>query len=76
MKNGGNMPDIIDDANIIVEEESAQRLMEIREKLLSGAGLEECEDCGEPIPEGRRQVVPGCTRCVSCQTNFEKKKKS
>lgn len=26
-----------------------------------------CIDCGEPIPELRRQVVPGCTRCVDCQ---------
>lgn len=27
-----------------------------------------CEDCGEPIPEARRAAIPGCTRCVACQT--------
>lgn len=33
--------------------------------------LEECEDCGEPIPEARQKAVPGCTRCVECQSEFE-----
>ncbi|SAY50899.1 TraR/DksA family transcriptional regulator [Neisseria weaveri] len=31
----------------------------------------ECDDCGDPIPEARRQAVPGCTRCVLCQAYFE-----
>lgn len=31
----------------------------------------ECDDCGDPIPEARRQAVPGCTRCVYCQEYFE-----
>ncbi|MFH1027690.1 MAG: TraR/DksA C4-type zinc finger protein [Pseudomonadota bacterium] len=31
-----------------------------------------CEDCGEQIPEGRRRAIPGCKRCMSCQTEFEK----
>nr|WP_314269802.1 TraR/DksA C4-type zinc finger protein [uncultured Kingella sp.] len=26
----------------------------------------ECEECGEPIPEARRQAVI-CTLCVECQ---------
>lgn len=30
-----------------------------------------CEDCGEEIPEARRRAVPGCTRCIVCQTEFE-----
>ena len=31
----------------------------------------ECVVCGEEIPERRRQAVPGCTRCVSCQELLE-----
>jgi phage/conjugal plasmid C-4 type zinc finger TraR family protein len=31
----------------------------------------ECIDCGEEIPEARRLAVPGCTRCVECQADFE-----
>lgn len=26
-----------------------------------------CADCGGDIPERRRDVVPGCQYCVSCQ---------
>lgn len=31
-----------------------------------------CEDCGEEIPEKRREAVPGCTRCVKCQEEAER----
>lgn len=31
----------------------------------------DCLGCGEEIPEKRRQAVPGCTRCISCQEDFE-----
>ena len=31
----------------------------------------ECIDCGDPIPERRRQAVPGCKRCVDCQELLE-----
>ena len=37
----------------------------------NGVSNYECDDCGEPIPEARRQAVPGCTRCVYCQEYFE-----
>ena len=30
----------------------------------------EC-DCGALIPEARRWAVPGCQRCVKCQSIFE-----
>ncbi len=26
-----------------------------------------CADCGESIPETRREAIPGCTRCAACQ---------
>ena len=31
----------------------------------------ECQDCGGPIPEARRFAVPGCQRCVKCQSAQE-----
>ncbi|MFH2064971.1 MAG: TraR/DksA C4-type zinc finger protein [Pseudomonadota bacterium] len=31
-----------------------------------------CIDCGDEIPEKRRENEPGCTRCVPCQTKFER----
>ncbi|MGE4195323.1 MAG: TraR/DksA C4-type zinc finger protein [Pseudodesulfovibrio sp.] len=26
-----------------------------------------CEECGDPIPEARRQAVPGVSLCLECQ---------
>jgi phage/conjugal plasmid C-4 type zinc finger TraR family protein len=30
-----------------------------------------CIDCEEPIPEARRRAMPGCQRCIGCQTLHE-----
>lgn len=32
-----------------------------------GEGAEHCEECGDPIPEARRQAIPGVRLCVACQ---------
>lgn len=37
----------------------------------TGPSLEHCDECGEEIPEARR-ALGGMTRCVPCQTTFEK----
>lgn len=39
-----------------------------------GLSLEICEGCEEEIPEERREKQPGCTRCVACQSVFERLK--
>lgn len=36
-----------------------------------GESLENCEDCDERIPQERRDLVPGCRRCVPCQVRAE-----
>ena len=38
-----------------------------RSRMPKGQGLNHCEDCGEAIPEARRQAVPGVRRCIDCQ---------
>jgi phage/conjugal plasmid C-4 type zinc finger TraR family protein len=40
----------------------------------SQPSLEECEDCGEDIPDERRKIALGCTRCIHCQALYERKK--
>ncbi len=37
--------------------------------------LEECEDCGDDIPEARRIAIKGVTRCIHCQELFERRQK-
>ncbi len=40
----------------------------------SGPARRECIDCEELIPEPRREAAPHCTRCIDCQTIFEKER--
>ena len=35
----------------------------------------ECADCGEEIPQERRQALPGIQFCVACQARREKGKR-
>jgi phage/conjugal plasmid C-4 type zinc finger TraR family protein len=34
----------------------------------------ECIDCGEEIPEARRQMIKGVQRCVFCQALYERRR--
>ncbi|HHC4427402.1 TPA: TraR/DksA C4-type zinc finger protein, partial [Klebsiella pneumoniae] len=31
-----------------------------------------CRVCGKPIPEKRRQALPGVTTCTECQEKLER----
>ena len=42
-------------------------------KQAQNPSLEECEECGEPIPEARRLLIPGVTMCVYCKALQERK---
>ncbi|WP_413164764.1 TraR/DksA family transcriptional regulator [Aeromonas salmonicida] len=33
----------------------------------------QCEECDDPIPEERRQRVPGVRKCVPCQSRAERR---
>ncbi len=50
-----------------IDQSVADAVEHARQALAGGVGRTDCEDCGEPIPEARRQAVPGVRRCVSCQ---------
>ena len=38
-----------------------------RRQLPRGESLTHCEECGAPIPRGRRIAMPGVRLCVGCQ---------
>lgn len=42
-----------------------------RAKLGNGPSLTHCSECGEEIPEKRRQVIKGCKYCVTCQELYD-----
>jgi phage/conjugal plasmid C-4 type zinc finger TraR family protein len=62
-----------DRGNISADRFQKEALARQLNRSAQGESLTECEDCGEPIPEGRRKAVPGCVRCVICETKFERK---
>jgi phage/conjugal plasmid C-4 type zinc finger TraR family protein len=39
-----------------------------RARLPQGESAHECVECGDDIPERRRQALPGVQTCVACQT--------
>ncbi|MCZ7893335.1 TraR/DksA C4-type zinc finger protein [Agrobacterium salinitolerans] len=41
-------------------------------RALRAPGTLECEDCGNDIARERRIALPSATRCIVCQTKFEK----
>ena len=48
-------------------------IAKIQSRLPTGPSADECEDCGDEIPENRKIAVPGCSRCIHCQSVFERK---
>jgi phage/conjugal plasmid C-4 type zinc finger TraR family protein len=47
----------------------ARRVVILQDTFSSG----DCQDCDEPIPEARRAILPGATRCTRCQFIFDQK---
>jgi phage/conjugal plasmid C-4 type zinc finger TraR family protein len=45
----------------------ADAVEKARSRMPSGESLSECEECDKPIPEARRQAIPGVRLCVACQ---------
>ena len=44
----------------------------VRQALPQGESLHECEECGEAIPEARRQAMAGVRLCINCQAEQDK----
>lgn len=67
------MADILDvtQVNIDVHINAAIRNIPI----YSGQSLHFCAECGNRIPENRRNAIPGCKLCFECQTRIEQKSK-
>ena len=42
-----------------IDDTVADAIKRARADMPSGEGAELCEECGEPIPEGRRRALPG-----------------
>jgi phage/conjugal plasmid C-4 type zinc finger TraR family protein len=47
-----------------------------RSKLPKGESAKTCRECGEAIPEPRRQAIPGVRLCVVCQEEADQQGRS
>lgn len=66
------MTDLFDRAQALEQRQRDEALAR-RAVPSRGASLSHCADCGDDIPERRRAAVPGCTRCMLCQEDYEKR---
>lgn len=59
-------PDVTDRASGIEEADRIGGVAMVQARL-QGRGAEECEECGEEIPQARRRAAPWAVCCVDCQ---------
>jgi len=43
-------------------------------KLAESPSAKECVECGDEMPEARREALPGVQLCVYCQEQIERRK--
>ena len=55
-----------------IDDSVAEAIERARARIGSGPGLAHCEECSEPIPEARRQAVPGVRLCIACQSEADR----
>lgn len=68
------MTDIFDRASELEQRQRDAAITEARSHAPHGESEKFCvmPDCGAPIPEARRQAVPGCRLCIECQARLER----
>jgi phage/conjugal plasmid C-4 type zinc finger TraR family protein len=50
-------------------------LKNVRRRLPAGESLKVCAECGNEIPQARREALPGVRLCISCQDAADKEVK-
>jgi len=55
-----------------IEDSIKDALDAARSRMPTGESLEDCEVCGEEIPEKRRAALPGVRTCVACQSERDR----
>lgn len=68
--------DDIDKANDLAEALRDSRIMGIQRDLSRVNTDPNCIECDEEIEAERREKLPSARRCISCQTEFERRMKT
>ncbi|MBC9154695.1 TraR/DksA family transcriptional regulator [Escherichia coli] len=66
------MADIIDNASQLedLQRDAALSMHRLNHSAVSAT---HCEECDVPLKKERREAYPGCTMCVDCQADAEKR---
>ena len=56
-----------------IEDTVSDGVRAARARMPAGDGATHCDECGEEIPERRRQALPGVRTCVGCQSARDRK---
>jgi len=49
-------------------------IKQARSEMPVGESLTHCDECGNAIPEARREAIAGVRFCVNCQSELDKEK--
>ncbi|MFT4151451.1 MAG: DksA/TraR family C4-type zinc finger protein [Paracoccaceae bacterium] len=73
---GGWAPDsaVNDQIDASIADE-LKRMQQLRRAPV-GESLTHCAECDEPIPEARRQAIPGVKLCIDCQSGRDRRQVS
>ncbi len=66
------MSDEIDRDQEFNEQRLEDMIEQSRFRPTATPSLPYCRLCGKPIPDKRRQTLPGVTTCIECQTALER----
>ena len=64
--------EIIDQASAL-EEIMRDHAIQAHRLNHSAVSATHCEECGDKLLDARRKAYPGCTMCVECQEDEEKR---
>ena len=59
--------------NLVMNDNAINKVRDALAKQAKEPSLEECEECGDEIPEARRIAVPGCKLCIYCKEKSERR---
>ncbi|MDR5906509.1 DksA/TraR family C4-type zinc finger protein [Franzmannia qiaohouensis] len=59
-----------------IESTVEDALQRVRSQLPTGESLRHCEECGDEIPQARREAIKGVRLCIACQSERDKQQTS
>jgi phage/conjugal plasmid C-4 type zinc finger TraR family protein len=56
-----------------IDDTVTDAVLRARARMPSGEGVTHCVECGDEIPQARRNALPGVRTCVACQSERDRR---